>query len=96
LLMTPAASQRMMKMGAALWGSQSWLQPAFSRLSAEHEGSLTTREPPERRLQARLPAPQLFLRKGPPCASERSSDVQSMLAWRRATRVQNRNPHGIS
>src|ERR1035438_1077364 len=27
--MTPAASQRMMKMCAALWGSQSWLPPAF-------------------------------------------------------------------
>jgi hypothetical protein len=53
----------MMKMGAALWGSQSWLQPAFSRPSAEHEGSPTTHEPPERRLRARLPAPRLFSRK---------------------------------
>src|ERR1017187_1080126 len=73
--MTPAASQRMMKMNAALWGSQSWLQPAFSRLSAEHEGSLMTQEPPERRLRARLPAPRLFSRKALPCASERSSDI---------------------
>src|ERR1017187_8011857 len=72
--MTRAASQRMTKMRAALWGSQSWLQPAFSRLSAEHEGSLMTQEPPERRLRARLPAPRLFSRKAPPCASERSSD----------------------
>jgi len=38
-------------MGAAQWGSQSWLQPAFSRPSAEHEGSLTAQEPPERRPQ---------------------------------------------
>jgi hypothetical protein len=73
--MTPAASQRMMKMRAALWGSQSWLQPAFSQLSAEHEGSLMTQEPPERRLRARLPASRLFSRKAVPCASERRSDV---------------------
>src|ERR1035441_2775804 len=32
-------------------------------------------EPPERRLRARLPAPRLFSRKAPPCASERSSDL---------------------
>src|ERR1019366_1780793 len=44
--MTPAASQRMMKMGAAWGGSQSWLQPAFSRPSAGHEGSLMAQEPP--------------------------------------------------
>src|ERR1039458_9649272 len=67
LLMTRAASQRMMKMGAALWGSQSWLQPAFSRPCAGHESSLMAQEPPERRLRARLPAPRLFSRKAPPC-----------------------------
>src|ERR1035438_5133191 len=44
--MTPAASQRMMQMCAALWGSQSWLQPAFSRPSAGHEGSLMARPTP--------------------------------------------------
>jgi hypothetical protein len=76
LLMTRAASQRMMKMGAALWGSQSWLQPAFSRPCAGHEGSLMAQEPPERRLRARLPAPRLFSRKAPPCASERSSELE--------------------
>src|ERR1035438_9148424 len=39
-LMTPSGeSQRMMKVYAALWGSQSWLQPAFSRPSVGHEGS---------------------------------------------------------
>src|SRR5271157_455592 len=67
----------MMKICAALWGSQSWLQPAFSRPSAGHEGSLMAQKPPERRLRARLPAPRLFSRKAPPCASERSSDVAS-------------------
>ena len=36
---------------AALWGSHSWLQPAFSR---------RPQEPPERRLRARLPAPLAF------------------------------------
>ena len=41
----------LMKMRAARWGSQSWLQPAFSRPSAEHEGSPMTQEPPERRPQ---------------------------------------------
>src|ERR1039457_6687605 len=76
LLMTRAASQRMMKMGTALWGSQSWLQPAFSRPCAGHEGSLMAQEPPERRLRARLPAPRLFSRKAPPCASERSSELE--------------------
>src|ERR1035441_6664977 len=65
----------MMKMCAALWGSQSWLQPAFSRPSAGHEGSLMAQEPPERRLRARLPAPRLFSDKAPPCPSERSSDI---------------------
>src|ERR1019366_5530090 len=74
LLMTRAASQRMMKMGAALWGSQSWLQPAFSRPCAGHEGSLMAQEPPERRLRARLPAPRLFSRKALPCASGRSPE----------------------
>jgi hypothetical protein len=68
----------MMKMCAALWGSQSWLQPAFSRPSAGHEGSLMAQEPPERRLRARLPAPHLFSRKAPPCASERSSAVETV------------------
>jgi hypothetical protein len=58
----------LMKMRAARWGSQSWLQPVFSRPSAEHEGSLMAQEPPERRLRARLPAPRLFSRKAPPCA----------------------------
>src|SRR5712692_7496788 len=37
-------------MVAYSWGSQSWLPPAFSRRCARAE-------PPERRLQARLPAP---------------------------------------
>src|ERR1035438_6577349 len=51
LLMTPAASQANDENAmAALWGSQSWLQPAFSRPFAGHEGSLT-QEPPERRPQ---------------------------------------------
>ena len=49
----------------AQWGSQSWLQPAFSRPSADHKGSLMAQEPPERRLRARLPAPRLFSRKAP-------------------------------
>ena len=53
-----------LQMMASQWGSQSWLQPAFSRPSAGHEGSLTTHEPPERRLRARLPALRLFSRKG--------------------------------
>ena len=56
----------------AQWGSQSRLQPAFSRPSADHKGSLMAQEPPERRLRARLLAPRLFSRKAPPCA-ERSS-----------------------
>ena len=60
---------------AALWGSQSWLQPAFSRLvrrltnfsgfPSRYLHDITPKqrcdrqcsEPPERRLQARLPAP---------------------------------------
>jgi cytosine/adenosine deaminase-related metal-dependent hydrolase len=37
-----------------MWGSQSWLQPAFSRPLTRAWPD----EPPERRLQARLPAPQ--------------------------------------
>src|ERR1035438_10365731 len=77
----------MMEMCAAQWGSQSWLQPAFSRPSAEHEGSLTTHEPPERRLRARLPAPRLFSRKSlvTPAASRPSfrSDGQARRPARR-------------
>jgi len=46
-----------------LWGSQSWLQPAFSRLPRSMTnfsgyaagGRSWFEEPPERRLQARLP-----------------------------------------
>ena len=34
----------------------------FQPASAGHEGSLIAQEPPERRLQARLPAPRLLLR----------------------------------
>src|ERR1035438_10464571 len=67
-----------------LWGSQSWLQPAFSRPSAGREGSRMAQEPPERRLRARLPAPRLLSRKAPPCASERSSDTQPPLRDRPA------------
>src|ERR1035438_6594650 len=83
LLMTPAASQANDENAmAALWGSQSWLQPAFSRPFAGHEGSLT-QEPPERRPRgdprARLPAPRLFSEEGSPCASERNSDQPPAL-----------------
>ena len=41
-----------------LWGSQSWLQPAFSRRPLGTAASRRSREPPERRLRAGLPAPQ--------------------------------------
>jgi len=50
----PAGSPTPLAFGcgyAAPWGSQSWLQPAFSRRPL-------SKTPPERRLQARLPAPQ--------------------------------------
>jgi adenosylcobinamide-phosphate synthase len=42
-----------------LRGSQSWLQPAFSRLWPGAKTRARSQEPPERRLQAELPAPQL-------------------------------------
>jgi hypothetical protein len=42
---------------AALWGSQSWLQPAFSRLWLAARARTRMAKPPERRLQAELPAP---------------------------------------
>src|ERR1035441_3299162 len=58
---------------AVLWGSQSWLQPAFQPAFAEYEGCAA--EPPERRLQAGLPAPHLFSsRETPPCASDSGTD----------------------
>jgi hypothetical protein len=41
-----------------LWGSQSWLRPAFSRLLRGTKLVHCPKEPPERRLRARLPAPQ--------------------------------------
>jgi hypothetical protein len=41
-----------------LWGSQSWLQPAFSRLFRDTNARRRPEKPPERRLRARLPAPQ--------------------------------------
>src|ERR1035441_1610128 len=55
------------------WGSQSWLQPAFSRPLP----GTTARSSPESRLKgvprgdprARLPAPRLFSSKALPCAS---------------------------
>jgi hypothetical protein len=40
-----------------LWGSQSWLPPALSRRSAR---SNDPKKLPERRLQARLPAPRFL------------------------------------
>jgi hypothetical protein len=42
-----------------LWGSQSWLQPAFSRRLRASKALDDSKEPPERRLRAELPAPQL-------------------------------------
>jgi hypothetical protein len=63
-LMWPVGKQ-WWQMCAALWGSQSWLRgalwAAFSRPSADHKGPVTTQEPPERRLRARLPAPPMIL-----------------------------------
>src|ERR1035438_2551191 len=41
-----------------LWGSQSWLPPAFSRRLRGSKTGACPKKPPERRLQARLPAPQ--------------------------------------
>src|ERR1035438_8576104 len=65
LLMTPSgASQRMMKMCAALWGSQSWLQPAFSRPSAGHAGSLMTQEPPEKAAAGKIARPTSIFEEG--------------------------------
>src|ERR1017187_10512009 len=48
-------------------------------------------EPPERRLRARLPAPRLFSRKAPPCASERSSDLFPCPLPRRRASVRKTN-----
>jgi hypothetical protein len=36
------------------WGSQSWLQPAFSRRFSRAKTLSDPKKPPERRLQARL------------------------------------------
>jgi hypothetical protein len=41
-----------------LWGSQSWLQPAFSRRSRGTNTRRRPDKPPKRRLRARLPAPR--------------------------------------
>jgi hypothetical protein len=41
-----------------LWGTQPWLQPAFSRLLGSMEARRAAEMPPERRLKARLPAPE--------------------------------------
>jgi hypothetical protein len=41
-----------------LWGSQSWLQSAFSRRSRGTNTPRRPEKPPKRRLRARLPAPQ--------------------------------------
>src|ERR1035438_8492775 len=43
---------------ARLWGSQSWLPLAFSRRLRGSKTRACPKKPPERRLQARLPAPQ--------------------------------------
>ena len=42
-----------------LWGSQSWLQPAFSRPLRLRRLAHGAKEPPGRRLRARLPAPRV-------------------------------------
>ena len=44
-----------------LWGSQFWLQPAFSRRLRLRRLAHGAKEPPERRLRARLPAPRVVL-----------------------------------
>jgi len=43
------------------WGSQSWLPPAFSRRFPSVRFAPASKEPPERRLQAGLPAPRACL-----------------------------------
>jgi NADH-quinone oxidoreductase subunit F len=49
-----------LKMGAAQWGSQSWLRGAlWAAFSRPLPNAKVAQEPPERRLQARLPAPRL-------------------------------------
>jgi hypothetical protein len=73
LLMTPGEPQADDDNVRCQWGSQSWLQPAFSRPLP----GTTARSSPESRLKgvprgdprARLPAPRLFSSKALPCAS---------------------------
>ena len=47
-----------------LWGSQSWLRPAFSRRFAPSTAVRTPEEPPKRRLQPGLAAPPQMLNSG--------------------------------
>src|ERR1035438_3190284 len=62
-LMTPAASQANDDNVRSLVGQPILAAAGFQPAFAGHESSLTAQAPPERRLQARLPAPHLFSRK---------------------------------
>ena len=76
-----------LQMVASQWGSQSWLQPAFSRPSAGHEGSLMTHEPPERRPQGgpqgKIARPTSISRKGG--TDDRHSSSVKVVVVRRGT-----------